>query len=72
MRMRMGRGRCEPGGGANHEEVRETHYWLRLILRAKLVDRPHELKPLVDECGELIAILTASARTARSSAAPRN
>ncbi len=53
------------------KEVRETRYWLRLILRAKLVDRPHELRPLVDECGELIAILTASARTARRRAATR-
>ena len=47
------------------KEVRETRYWLRLILRAELLDRPHALTALIDEAGELVAILTASANTAR-------
>ncbi len=47
------------------KEVRETRYWLKLILRAGLLDRPHPLPALIDEAGELIAILTASASTAR-------
>ena len=47
------------------EEVRETRYWLKLILRAELLDRPPALPALIAEAGELIAILTASANTAR-------
>ena len=47
------------------KEVRETRYWLKLLLRAELLDCPNRLMQLVDEAGELIAILTASANTAR-------
>ena len=39
------------------KEVRETRYWLRLILKAELLDCPHKLARLIDESGELIAIL---------------
>ena len=48
------------------KEVRETRYWLKLVLRAELTDEPGALAPLIDEAGQLIAILTASANTARS------
>ncbi|MBN4050187.1 four helix bundle protein [Desulfobulbus sp. AH-315-M07] len=47
------------------KEVRETRYWLRLLHRADLIDNPRRLDPLIDEAGQLIAILTASANTAR-------
>ncbi len=47
------------------KEVRETRFWLQLCQRASLVGRHHELGSLINECDELIAILTASARTAK-------
>jgi four helix bundle protein len=47
------------------KEVRETRYWLRLAARAELLDRSHHLAHLIDEADQLVAILTASANTAR-------
>jgi four helix bundle protein len=47
------------------KEVRETRYWLRLVLQAELLEDAHHLTVLIEEAGELIAILTASANTAR-------
>ena len=51
------------------KELREAHYWLRVVQRSNClpsgtVDR------LVDEFDQLVAILVASARTARSRAPP--
>jgi len=46
------------------KELRETHFWLRLVQRAELVAQPDLVTPLVNEADELIAILTASANTA--------
>jgi four helix bundle protein len=48
------------------KEVRETRYWLRLAQRAALLDSPATLATLVDETNQLVAILTASAKTART------
>jgi four helix bundle protein len=39
------------------KEARETHYWLRLIAETELVPADR-LQPLLQECHELIAILT--------------
>jgi four helix bundle protein len=47
------------------KEVRETRYWLKLVFRAELLDSPDSLTRLINEATELIAILTASANTAR-------
>jgi four helix bundle protein len=47
------------------KEVRESVYWLRLIERAGLV-RSDRLAAAIAEGGELVAILRASANTARS------
>ena len=47
------------------KEVRETRYWLKLTVRARLVDSPDAMAPLIDEADQLVAILTASANTAR-------
>ena len=47
------------------KEVRETRYWLRLAARAELLDRSQHLAHLIDEADQLVAILTASANTAR-------
>ncbi|MEM6853812.1 MAG: four helix bundle protein [Planctomycetota bacterium] len=46
-------------------EARETEYWLDLVEQAELIN-PHQLADLRAECSELIAILTASIRTAKS------
>ena len=50
------------------KELRESVYWLRLIERARLSRQAH-LTALVTEGSELLAILKASARTARERAA---
>src|SRR5262245_15129275 len=47
------------------KEVRETRYWLNLVLRAELLEDAKVLPELIDEAGQLVAILTASANTAR-------
>jgi len=54
------------------KELRETRYWLKLVLRAGLVTRSDTLPPLIDETSQLIAILTASASTAKSRIARRD
>ena len=45
------------------KEMRESHYWLRLIQRARFAPSV-DLAPLISEAHELVAILTASANTA--------
>jgi four helix bundle protein len=39
------------------KEARETHYWLRLLIAAEIIPENH-LTSLLDECNQLIAILT--------------
>ena len=39
------------------KEARETHYWLRLLVASDIIPREH-LAELLDECDQLIAILT--------------
>ena len=51
------------------KEVRETRYWLMLLERTGWVGDRAALAVLIDEATELIAILTASANTARKRAA---
>lgn len=46
------------------KELRETLYWLRLLRRSAIVDT--SLEALADETNQLIAILTASAKMART------
>ena len=40
------------------KEARETHYWLRLLAASSIIEESH-LAPLMDECNQLVAILTA-------------
>jgi four helix bundle protein len=40
------------------KEARETHYWLRLLVATDLIAKA-KLSPVIQECDELIAILTA-------------
>ena len=47
------------------KESRETHYWLRLISATELLDAA-QLKPHLDECNELIAILTSIVKKMRA------
>ena len=50
------------------KELREAHYWLRLVRRSKHLSDRAGLDAVVAEADELIAILTASARTAKARA----
>ena len=50
--------------GITIEEVDESQHWLEMLAEAGIVT-PDKLKPLMQESNELIAILTASAKTAR-------
>lgn len=45
------------------KEAREARYWLRLLLRAEIV-APVRIQPLLDETGEIYAILTGIIRSA--------
>ena len=47
------------------KEMRESHYWLRLTQHAQLV-KGLDLAPIIQEAYELVAILTTSAKTAKS------
>jgi four helix bundle protein len=44
------------------QELEETRYWLELLEESEIVDKKSVAK-VVDESGQLIAILTASVRT---------
>ncbi|MBI5486405.1 MAG: four helix bundle protein [Deltaproteobacteria bacterium] len=46
------------------KELREAHYWMQVARRSNCVGP--DADPLIDEFNQLIAILVASARTARS------
>ncbi len=50
--------------GISIEEADESHYWLELLSEAKLLPLEN-LQPLMQEADELVAILTASAKTAK-------
>lgn len=47
------------------KELREAHYWLRVVQRSSWLT-PGAADGLVNETDQLIAILVASARTAKS------
>jgi four helix bundle protein len=51
------------------KEMRESHYWLRLAQHAQLA-RGVDLTQIIQEAHELVAILTASANTAKSRESP--
>ena len=50
----------------SYKEARETHYWLRLLRDAKVFDEK-ESKSLLEDCAELIRILTAILNTSKNS-----
>lgn len=45
------------------KELRETHVWLRMIVKANLITPQSKLVPLVKETDELISIFVASLKT---------
>jgi four helix bundle protein len=51
--------------GITIEEADESQHWMEMLGEAGLASQD-KLKPLIKEAGELVAILTASAKTARS------
>ena len=48
------------------KEARETHYWLRLIRDSQLCMNI-DVGPLIEDCEELIRMLTAIVKTAQKS-----
>ena len=48
------------------KELRETEIWLKIIVRAKLIEDEAYLGPLLGETDELVAILFTSIGTAKS------
>jgi len=47
------------------KELEETWYWLELLIDAELISA-HRLAPLLDECNELMAILTIIAKKVKA------
>ena len=47
------------------KEARETHYWLRLLAATDILPE-HRLSDLLNECNELIAILTSIIKKLRN------
>ncbi|MBN1673621.1 MAG: four helix bundle protein [Kiritimatiellae bacterium] len=47
------------------KELKESRRWLRLIVKAALIDETRRIEPLLEETEELIRIFVASIRTAR-------
>jgi len=47
------------------KELRETETWLRIIIRAELIQPSGKIEPLIEETDELIAILFKSIATAQ-------
>ena len=50
--------------GITIEEADESQHWLEMLAESGMI-APDKLKPLMQEANELVAILTASAKTAR-------
>jgi four helix bundle protein len=44
------------------KEAKETRYWLKVILGSELVSEV-DIKPVLDECNQIIAILITSVKT---------
>ena len=47
------------------KELRETKVWLKIIIKAKLIQPTSKLEPLIDENDQLISIFVASVKTAK-------
>lgn len=47
------------------KETRETHYWLRLLVASNIIPQ-NRLDPMIDECDQIIAILTTIIKKLRS------
>ena len=54
------------------KEMRETNAWMKVIHRKPLVENVDRLKPLLNECDELIRILASSIRTSEDNRESRN
>ena len=53
--------------GIVEEEAAESSYWMELIMEAKLVD-PERIRTILTESNEILAIISASRRTAKRNA----
>ena len=48
------------------KELRETKVWLKMIMKANLIEPEAKVEPLIDENDQLISIFVASLKTAKS------
>jgi len=48
------------------KEARETHYWLRLLYRTGKISEHDRANEMLNECNELVAILTTIVRRTRA------
>jgi four helix bundle protein len=55
--------------GIVEEEADETLYWMELLIEAGLIAEP-QLKPLMNETGEILAMTVCSIKTLRRRSAP--
>ena len=53
--------------GIVEEETDESSYWMELIMEAKII-APERIQPLLAEANEILAIISASRRTAKRNA----
>ena len=51
--------------GIAQKEARESRYWLRVLLRSELL-REQQVRPLLNEAGEIYAIITAILKSSKS------
>jgi four helix bundle protein len=48
----------------SYKEARETHYWLRLLMQSKILEKERG-KPLLKSCEELLRIIGSIQKTMR-------
>lgn len=51
--------------GIAQKEARESRYWLRVVLRSNLLSE-QRIRPLIDEAGEIYAVITAILKSSKS------
>ncbi|HUX94950.1 MAG TPA: four helix bundle protein [Bacteroidales bacterium] len=51
--------------GIAQKEANETHYWIRLLSDTDLIDQKKSIR-LINDCEELIRLITSSIKTAKN------
>ena len=47
------------------KEANETEYWLQLLWDTRYIDDEHAYNSMIEDCGQLIALLVASIKTSK-------